>query len=278
MTSNKRQRELARAKHERQQARRAAEQHRRRRLQVIIAAVVGVALVVLGGAWLVQSTSSKTPIAEPTVAPSTPASASASVTSDTSGVSCTAAPTSRANDLTWKTVPPTTIKPTGTYTMNLTTNCGDMVFTLDQTKAPATVNSMVFLTDQKYFDLTSCHRLTTEGLFVLQCGDPAGNGGGGPGYALPDENLPADGASNYPRGTVAMANAGKGTGGSQFFIVYQDTTLPPDYTIWGTVTTGLNVVDYVASKGVAGGGSDGAPAQPISIVTATTSYSATGSS
>ena len=272
MTSNKRQRELARAK----QARRAAEQHRRRRLQVIIAAVVGVALVVLVGAWLAKSASSNTPSAEPTVAPST--SSSASVTSDTSGVSCTQAPTSRPDNLTWKAAPPTTIKPTGTYTMNLTTNCGDMVFTLDQTKAPAPVNSMVFLTNEKYFDLTSCHRLTTEGLFVLQCGDPAGNGSGGPGYILPDENLPADGANNYPRGTVAMANAGKGTGGSQFFIVYDDTTLPPDYTIWGTVTTGLDVVDYVASQGVEGGGTDGAPAQPISIVTATTSYSATGSS
>lgn len=145
------------------------------------------------------------------------------------------------------------------------TNCGAIEIALDADKAPQTVNSMTFLADQGYFDLTSCHRLTTEGIFVLQCGDPAGDGTGGPGYSIPDENLPPEGADNYPAGTVAMANAGPGTGGSQFFIVYGNTTLPSGYTIWGRVTQGLDVVTGVAAAGVAGGGADGAPAQPITI-------------
>jgi peptidyl-prolyl cis-trans isomerase B (cyclophilin B) len=135
--------------------------------------------------------------------------------------------------------------------------------------APATVASEVFLTQQGFYDNTQCHRLTTEGIFVLQCGDPAGDGTGGPGYTVPDENLPADGAANYPAGTVAMANAGPGTSGSQFFIVYADTTLPGDYTIWGTVTSGLDMVQEVASVGVGDGGADGTPRQPLFIESAT---------
>ena len=135
--------------------------------------------------------------------------------------------------------------------------------------APATVASEVFLTENGFYDATSCHRLTTEGIFVLQCGDPTGTGSGGPGYTVPDENLPAADGVNYPAGTVAMANAGPNTSGSQFFIVYADTVLPPGYSIWGRVISGLDVVDGVAKVGVAGGGSDGPPAQPITIETAT---------
>ena len=104
---------------------------------------------------------------------------------------------------------------------------------------------------------------------MLQCGDPAGNGTGGPGYSIPDENLPAEGEANYPAGTVAMANAGPGTGGSQFFIVYEDTTLPSGYTIWGTVAKGLDVVKGIAAAGVEGGGTDGPPAQRVVIEKAT---------
>ena len=170
--------------------------------------------------------------------------------------------------MTWDAAPADALKPATAYTMTLATNCGDIVIETDPEKAPATVNSMVFLADQGYFDLTACHRLTTEGIFVLQCGDPKGDGTGGPGYTIPDENLPADGQDNYPAGTVAMANAGPGTGGSQFFIVYDNTTLPPNYTIWGTVTKGLDVVKGIAAAGVEGGGADGRPAQPVTIETA----------
>jgi len=293
VTSNKRQRELARAKAERQAARRAAEERRRRRLTVIISSVVGVLIVVGAVAFLLRpastdtasgdSTSLPTPTdalptptdaPAPTDVPSGSASASSSPTATVAG--CEPAPPSRPNDLSWPQPPPETIKATGTYDLTLTTNCGDVVIRLDQKAAPVTANSMVFLADQKYFDLTSCHRLVTEGIFVLQCGDPAGNGTGGPGYSIPDENLPKDAPNNYPAGTVAMANAGANTGGSQFFIVYEDTTLPPNYTIWGQVTSGLDVVTAVAAAGVEGGATDGPPAQPVSIITATTSYSADG--
>jgi peptidyl-prolyl cis-trans isomerase B (cyclophilin B) len=161
------------------------------------------------------------------------------------------------------------VKPDTAYTMTLATNCGDIVIETLPAEAPATVASMAFLTEEGYFDLTACHRLTTEGIFVLQCGDPAGNGTGGPGYSIPDENLPAEGEANYPAGTVAMANAGPGTGGSQFFIVYADTTLPSGYTIWGKVTKGLDIVEGIAAAGVEGGGTDGPPAQPVVIEKAT---------
>ncbi len=128
-----------------------------------------------------------------------------------------------------------------------------------------------YLAAKGFFNGTNCHRLTTQGIFVLQCGDPKGNGTGGPGYEIPDENLPASGANNYPAGTVAMANSGPNTNGSQFFIVYKDTTLPPDYTVWGKVSSGMDVVDKVAAAGVQGGAMDGPPALPITIETATVS-------
>jgi peptidyl-prolyl cis-trans isomerase B (cyclophilin B) len=151
--------------------------------------------------------------------------------------------------------------------MTLTTDQGVITIAMDPA-AEVTDASMAYLAARGYFDNTPCHRLTTQGIYVLQCGDPDGTGRGGPGYEIPDENLPADSADNYPKGTVAMTNAGPNTNGSQFFIVYQDTTLPPNYTIWGTVEQGLDVVEKVAAAGVAGGGSDGPPALPITIQSA----------
>jgi peptidyl-prolyl cis-trans isomerase B (cyclophilin B) len=102
-------------------------------------------------------------------------------------------------------------------------------------------------------------------LYVLQCGDPTATGSGGPGFAFRDENLPAEGVNNYPAGTVAMANSGPGTNGSQFFLVFADTTLGANYTVWGMITQGLDIVKAIARAGVKGGGADGTPNQPISI-------------
>lgn len=152
--------------------------------------------------------------------------------------------------------------------MTLNTNLGTIVIAMDP-DAPITDASMASLANDGYFDGTSCHRLTTQGIFVLQCGDPTGTGTGTPGYQIPDENLPQTEPNNYPAGTVAMANAGPNTNGSQFFIVYADTTLPPAYTVWGEVTEGLGIVEQVAAAGVQGGGVDGTPAQPLTIETAT---------
>jgi peptidyl-prolyl cis-trans isomerase B (cyclophilin B) len=120
-----------------------------------------------------------------------------------------------------------------------------------------------------FFGNSLCHRLTTQGLYVLQCGDPTATGAGGPNFSYRDENLPANTANNYPAGTVAMANSGPSTNGSQFFLVFADTTLGPNYTIWGTITQGLDIVKYIAKLGVKGGGADGRPAQSIAILRAT---------
>ncbi len=150
-------------------------------------------------------------------------------------------------------------------TISFTTNQGEIVIETTPALAPLTVNAMAALAQKNYFDNTICHRLTTEGIFVLQCGDPTGTGTGGPGFNIPNENLPQPTENNYPAGTVAMANAGPGTSGSQFFLVYQDTTLGPDYTIWGSITSGLDILQTIASAGVVDGGTDGAPVTGVTI-------------
>lgn len=161
-------------------------------------------------------------------------------------------------------------------TLTFTTNCGDIVITLNP-KAPQTITNMSALANAGYFNKSVCHRLTTQGLFVLQCGDPTATGSGSPtgwkGYA--DENLPKDGPKNYPAGTVAMANSGPGTNGSQFFLVYADTQLGPNYTIWGTITKGLDLVKKIGDVGAysmngnqAVYAADGYPIQFVEIVKA----------
>ena len=147
---------------------------------------------------------------------------------------------------------------------------------LANNESPCTVSSFVTLAQGAYFDNTECHRLTTsESLGVLQCGDPKGDGTGGPGYQFAneyptDQYQPNDPKLRepvlYPRGTLAMANAGPGTNGSQFFMVYKDSELPPQYTVFGTIQAdGLAVLDKIAKAGVNGGGEDGAPASEVII-------------
>jgi peptidyl-prolyl cis-trans isomerase B (cyclophilin B) len=158
----------------------------------------------------------------------------------------------------------------------ITTDRGAIGVQLDNAKAPCTVNNFVSLAGQGYFTDTTCHRLTTAAeLGVLQCGDPSGTGKGGPGYQFPNEyptnqyrltdpavQIPV----RYPRGTLAMANAGPGTNGSQFFLLYQDSELPPTYTVFGTIdSAGLSVLDKIAAGGVADGSDDGKPATPVTI-------------
>ena len=147
----------------------------------------------------------------------------------------------------------------------LTTNCGTIVITTVGNKAPVTLTQLSMLARAGYFNGSLCHRLTTQGIYVLQCGDPTATGMGGPGFTFPDENLPANVQNNYPAGTVAMANSGPGTNGSQFFLVYADTTLGPNYTIWGRITKGLDIVLAIAKAGVKGGGADGTPNQTIAL-------------
>ena len=162
-------------------------------------------------------------------------------------------------------LPTAGITATNKAVITFTTNQGEVVIDTIPALAPQTVNALSSLAQSNYFDGTICHRLTTEGIYVLQCGDPTGTGTGGPGFNIPDENLPQPTENNYPAGTVAMANAGPGTSGSQFFLVYQDTTLGPDYTIWGSITSGLDILKTIASAGVVDGGTDGAPVTGVTI-------------
>jgi peptidyl-prolyl cis-trans isomerase B (cyclophilin B) len=163
--------------------------------------------------------------------------------------------------------------------LTVVTDRGRIGLQLANNESPCTVNSFVTLAEGAYFDNTECHRLTTSrALSVLQCGDPKGDGTGGPGYQFADEyptdQYPAgDPALKqpvvYPRGTLAMANSGPGTNGSQFFMVYRDSLLPPAYTVFGTINqAGLAVLDKIAAGGVAGGGDDGAPANEVNITAA----------
>ena len=160
---------------------------------------------------------------------------------------------------------------------SMATSQGNIGLMLANNESPCTVNSFASLIGQKYFDNTKCHRLTTSpDLGVLQCGDPKGDGTGGPGYGFgneypTDQYPPNDPKAQqpvvYPRGTLAMANSGQpNSNGSQFFMVYRDSQLPPQYTIFGTIQPdGLTVLDKIAKAGVAGGGDDGPPALEVTI-------------
>lgn len=160
-------------------------------------------------------------------------------------------------------MPPAEAEVSGQIAAVLQTSVGDIPMTLDADRTPCTVGSFASLAEQGYYDDSPCHRLTTSGIFVLQCGDPSGTGRGGPGYSYADE---LDDSETYPAGTVAMANAGANTNGSQFFLVYEDSPLPPAYTVFGQLDeAGLAVVREVAAAGAQGGAADGAPATEVTI-------------
>lgn len=240
-TKDQRRRELARQKAQRQEERRLAdERKRRRRLQAVVAVVV-LALVAGTVIGLVTSLSG-----------SDDTSAAAAqceyldYAPDPSLVTDVGRPDSDPGDL-------------GGLSAVMTLNGQDVTMSLDGSAAACTVNSWDFLAANDYFDDTVCHRLTTsDTLGVLQCGDPSGTGAGGPGYRMAEENL--EGAT-YSTGTVAMAKASDpGSTSSQFFIVHSDSVLPPQYTVVGAVTDGLEVVEQIAAAGTVDGGTDGAPA------------------
>lgn len=255
VTSDQRRRQLAREKFERQQKRREEARRKARRRNRIIVSSVAVALVLGAGAYTNFRTESAADAKKPIEFPSP--SESESSTPE----------------------PRMAVDTKAKYTMALTTGHGAVSIAMDAAKTPRTVNSFKHLADKKYFDNTKCHRLTTKGIFVLQCGDPKGDGSGDPGYTIPDENLGAlgkpgaDGTVTFKAGTVAMANTMQpNTGGSQFFLVYKDTKLPPQFTPFGTMdAAGLKVVQDVAKGGVEGGATDGAPKKAVTIEKATVS-------
>ncbi len=245
----------------------------------ILFAAIG--LIVAGGLSACSSTPTATPTKTPAPTPTvsdtptpsptptpvptlslTPTSAPTSTTL-TGGVVCK--PTTAVGHAPIVITPPTKMETGRIGKFTLITNCGTIVIRTDGVKAPVTMTALTALAKAKYFDGSLCHRLTTQGLYVLQCGDPTATGSGGPNFTFQDENLPKNVVNNYPAGTVAMANSGPSTNGSQFFLVYANTTLAPSYTIWGQITTGLNIVKAIAAAGVKGGGSDGTPVQTIAI-------------
>jgi peptidyl-prolyl cis-trans isomerase B (cyclophilin B) len=291
--TNEQRRATAKRKLERQLERRAA-QVRRQRLFTIIGAAIGVVLVI--GAVVVTvmlvnkdsgtntasaapSTTNPSSPPEPPAPPGQPKPLPPFAAPAGLGENCQypASPDAAAK----KANPPRTGKvPTdpAKISVSMTTNQGNVGLQLDNAKAPCTVNSFASLAQQGYFNDTTCHRLTTgEGLSVLQCGDPKGDGSGGPGYQFANEyptnqyqpdSPDLQNPVIYPRGTLAMANAGPGTNGSQFFLVYKDSTLPPNYTAFGTIDqTGLATLDKIAAAGVdpASGQGDGKPKLPVQI-------------
>jgi peptidyl-prolyl cis-trans isomerase B (cyclophilin B) len=260
-----RQRALARAKAERQLARRAAMARRRRRWQAAVTGIIALAVIGTGTAWATGAFDEPPPV---------PADCNWLAVTDTTNP-----------DIKDVGTPPThDIPKSGTKLMKISTNHGVIEAQLDLKRAACAAASFEYLAKKKFFDNTKCHKLSTSGVYTLQCGDPAGTDKGGPSYTFSDENLPSPEptpsgsvdpsadpsaspppsadpsasasaspkAVNYPRGSLVLRNSGSpGTNGSQFFIVYQDSPdLGASYTTFGHVTSGLDVVEKIAAGGV----------------------------
>ena len=273
-----RQRRLARERYERRAARQAERYNRTRRWTAIGAVCCLVVALAAGGFFLVRGNGTGAQAASTTPSASAKAGASATSSATPSATPTTSPQAEPATHCTYIADPPAArnvgrppARPnyTAKYRATIHTNRGPIVIDLLNSKATCTVHSFVFLAVKKYFNKTHCQRLTTSGIFVLQCGDPSGTGSGGPGYKFDDENLTG---ATYPAGTVAMANSGPNTNGSQFFLVYKDSTqLQPKYTPFGTIVSGLNIIQNVAKAGSdnANGPGDGHPKKKVVITSVT---------
>ncbi|MEU0219267.1 peptidylprolyl isomerase [Streptomyces sp. NPDC006265] len=253
VSQEQRRRQLAREKFLRQQQRRTDARRKARIRNSVIASALGVIVVLSVTVFLTKpfeddgkkenANADVTPSATPSKAPDP----------------CEKPAPGKIKSETWKKEPAMTIDESAKYTMKLDTTCGEIDVALKASAAPHTVNSFNFLLGKGYLDHSKCHRLTDRDIYVLQCGDPKGTGMGGPGYTIPDENLKDKSlkGGTYPAGTVAMANQynpqtkqGRNSGGSQFFLVYQDSQLPADYTPFGTVSeAGMKVLKKIADAG-----------------------------
>jgi peptidyl-prolyl cis-trans isomerase B (cyclophilin B) len=284
MSKKTHQQQLAARKAKRQAERVAERRRQRRSLAITVTAIAAVVVVVVGVFVVVGNTGDDSPAASPTSLPSAAgpdnkpksiptalAAAPKRATALPAEVTCTYKKGAEAASK--KVNPPadSKTKASGTSKVSLNTTVGDLQLTLDSSVAPCAVKNFLSLVGQKFYDNTKCHRMTVgEGLQVLQCGDPSGSGSGGPGYSFADEVYPT---LKYGRGTLAMANSGPNTNGSQFFIVYGDASgLGPDFTAFGTIDEpSLKLIDKVAEAGVVpeSGPTDGAPVTPVDIKTAT---------
>lgn len=284
MPTNEQRRATAKRKLERQMERRAAKQRKQRIYTIIGSAVAAIVVIAAVVATVVvtnrdsdseNAAATSTP-ATPSEAPAGPGTLPAFAAPAGLGDNCEYPASGKASK---DVKPPRTGKvPTdpAQVSASMSTTEGNIGLMLDNGKAPCTVNSFASLAQQGFFNDTPCHRLTTaDALSVLQCGDPTGEGNGGPGYEFANEYptnqyQPDDPKLMepvvYPRGTLAMANAGPNTNGSQFFLVYKDSQLPPGYTVFGTIDeTGLATLDKIGAAGVAGGGEDGSPSLDVKV-------------
>ncbi|MEV5647547.1 peptidylprolyl isomerase [Nocardia sp. NPDC052254] len=283
MPTNEQRRAAAKRKLERRLARQA-ERERKRKQLTIAGSVLGVVVAVAAGVGIYYLTRgddsdnttaaaktdaslSSTPQAAP---PPAPVPKAATVSCNYADAAPAVKPAHKPEQ--------TEVSTTESPKVTIQTEHGPIGIALNAGESPCTVNSFVSLAQQKFYDGTPCHRLTTgEGLKVLQCGDPAGDGHGGPGYAYaneyptdqfpPQDQAASNQAVQYKRGVIAMANAGPNTNGSQFFLVYADSELPPQFTIFGTVDdAGLQTLDAIAKDGLQDPSSgDGAPKSPVTL-------------
>jgi peptidyl-prolyl cis-trans isomerase B (cyclophilin B) len=231
------------AEYEAKQQQHAKLSARRKSDNKIALIATGAALVVALGSQLAYSAIHPAPVASATP---------------------TASATPAAQESNGPLVPKASIAENRVWTGTMKVNNADLGVKLFGDKAPQATANFISLAQKNFYDNVPCHRLTTSGIFVLQCGDPTGTGTGGPGYSFgPIENAPAadtSGIATYKKGVLAMANSGGAyTNGSQFFIVYADSPLMPNYTVFGEITTGLPAIDPIVKGGVSGGGSDGKP-------------------
>lgn len=277
MPNNEQRREAAKRKLERQLVRRQ-ERAKRRRLTAVVSTIV-IVIAVGGGVYFLathdfgsgaeasdSSTAATPPNDKPESIPTELAPAVKRPTPLAANVACEY-PAGGEAAKPVQAPAAGEVSAEGTIGVTLATSVGDLKLTLDRTLAPCAVNSFVNLAKQSYFNETTCHRLTTKGILVLQCGDPKGAGNGGPGYSFKDEVFPE---IKYGRGVLAMANSGPDTNGSQFFIVYGDSQLEPKYTVFGSIDAdSLKHVDEVANAGTEGGQGDGKPNKAVDIKSAT---------
>jgi peptidyl-prolyl cis-trans isomerase B (cyclophilin B) len=270
---------------ERARARRRYEEHQKTekppvgdatRDKQVFGVILAVILVIAAVITVPRLFSSGDP-ATPAAASTTPAATSTGATTGANGLlegqklaaGCTKPPPAQTAPKQQTAVPDKAAATGKTYIATVKTTCGDMVFELDGAVAPQTVASFLNLAKTGFWAPSPCHRVTTEGIYVLQCGDPTGTGQGGPGYTFGIENAPKDGT--YPTGSLAMARTqDPNSNGGQFFITYKETQLPTDgggYTIFGKVTKGLDIVDKIAAnKALPPNPTDGTPVSPISIL------------
>jgi peptidyl-prolyl cis-trans isomerase B (cyclophilin B) len=242
---------------------------RKRLMQARIGAGVAGAVVLGAVVWIIVAASSGN--SEPT--PTATAAGPCVYLEDYPAVDPSGSPVPLPSGVKDVGKPPAEPPASGFQVITFETNLGKVEVEMDLSKTRCTANSIAYLANQGFYDNTSCHRLVTD-IYALQCGDPGGTGSGGPNYRFDDENTPLDKLPAYHGGDVAMANTGQpGSNGSQFFFVYDTSGLQGNYSLWGRVISGLDIVKQVAAAGdngeYAAQAGGGRPNQPFTFTKVT---------